>query len=150
MPAAKTKGRPAVAGSVAETIRRRREGLGLSQEEVAEQLGLTADFVGLCEKGKRWIGLDRIPKLAEILEVNAKELAVTALSEEAPELAEVILHGKLSVDYQIPSLGKAEQGTFLRLMALDRNQREPILATINALYDLHQEKKSRMKKEDAR
>jgi len=131
-----------LAQSVAETIRRRREALGLSQEEVASQLGLTSDFVGLCERGMRRVGLDRIPQLAEILEVNAKDLAVMALSEEAPLLADVMLQGKLSSNFQLPVRGKAEQEGFRRLMALDRNQRQPILATIDALYDMHSLRKN--------
>ena len=134
----KLKAGAAVEISVAETMRRRREELGWSQEEVAEQLGLTADFVSLCERGLRRVGLDRIPRLAEILELNAKELAVLALTEEAPQLADVMLQGKLSSGFKLPEFGKAEQECFRRLMALDRNQREPLLSTIDTLYDLRE------------
>src|SRR5664279_6141672 len=128
--------------SVAELIRQRREDLGLSQEDIARQLMVTSDFVGLCERGMRKIGLERIPRLAEILEVNAKDLALMALSKEAPELAQVMLQGKVSKDFELPDLSKSEQEGFRKLMALDRSQREPILSTIDALYDMAQARSS--------
>jgi transcriptional regulator with XRE-family HTH domain len=124
--------------SVADMIRRRREELGLSQEDIARQLVVTSDFIGLCERGLRKIGLDRVPRLAEILEVNPKDLAMIALAEEAPQMAEVIHQGKVSKDFELPDLNQSEQDSFRKLMALDRTQRQPILSTIDALYDMSQ------------
>jgi transcriptional regulator with XRE-family HTH domain len=129
--------------SVADTLRRRREELGLSQEGIATQLGLTADFIGLCERGMRRVGLDRIPQLAQILEVNAKDLAMMALVEEAPQMADVLLQGKLSKNFDPGVMGSAEQESYQRLMSLPRNQRQPLLDTINALYDMQEHKKRR-------
>ena len=72
--------------------------------------------------------------------MNPKDLAVQALSEEAPELVPVLLTGKLSKDFKPKLAGRGPEETFRKLMALDPNQRQPILDTIDMLYETHMER----------
>ncbi len=75
-----------VAGPFSHFIRQRRLELGKTQKQIAEVLGTTADFVTLAEAGERRIDLDRIPLLADALEIDRTDLCVWALSERAPVL----------------------------------------------------------------
>ena len=47
---------------------------GLTQEEVADRIGLTRQAVSAYESGKRQPGIDILMKLAEIYEVNIENL----------------------------------------------------------------------------
>jgi transcriptional regulator with XRE-family HTH domain len=73
-------------GDFSRLIRRRREELNLSRAEVAEQIGVTTDAITLIELGYRRLDLDRIPALADALELNRRHLCRQALQERAPQL----------------------------------------------------------------
>jgi transcriptional regulator with XRE-family HTH domain len=47
---------------------------GLSQEQVAERAGMHRTFVGLLERGESGISVERLPDLAEALDVAPAEL----------------------------------------------------------------------------
>ncbi len=80
-------------GPFSHYIRQRRLDLDKTQKQVAEVLGTTPDFVTLVEAGERRIDLDRVPLLADALEVDRTDLCVWALSERAPVLfSEVFGH----------------------------------------------------------
>ncbi len=65
-----------------EILKRRRQELGLLQPDIARAIGLkSADFISLVESGQRSIDLNRIPALARILKLNAKDLVLTAIHE---------------------------------------------------------------------
>ena len=55
-------------------IRKRREQLGLCQEEVAERAGVTQAMLGYIEQGKRMPSLHTAKWLAEALECTLDEL----------------------------------------------------------------------------
>lgn len=87
---------------VTDLVKARRQALGLTQADVARKLGITSpDFISLAESGKRSFALDRIPALASILHLNAKDLLYLALGEEHPELAQVLKAGKSSTGLTI-------------------------------------------------
>ena len=65
-------------------LRRRREELGLLQSEVAEALHVSAGCVTLWEAGRRRMDLSKLRLIAEILEIDAKELCLKALAEFQP------------------------------------------------------------------
>ena len=52
-------------------IRKRRELLGLSREELAEQLGVTAKFIGDIEYGEKGVSMKNLYRLKQILGVGA-------------------------------------------------------------------------------
>ena len=74
-------------------LRRRREELGLRQAQIAEAMHVTPECVVQWESGHRRMELSKIPRLAEALRMNPKELCVKALEEFHP-LFYVTLFGK--------------------------------------------------------
>ena len=80
MYAFRTKGRTM---NISEVIRDRRRGLGLTQEQVALRLGVSAPAVNKWERGACYPDITLIPALARLLETDAN----TLLSFE-PELSE--------------------------------------------------------------
>ncbi len=65
-------------------LRRRREQLGLLQSEVAEAVHVSPECVTLWEAGRRRMELSKLPRIAEILELDGKELCVKALKQFHP------------------------------------------------------------------
>lgn len=60
-------------------IRKRREALGVSQEELAERSGLHRNYIGGIERGERNVGVKAIFRLAAGLGVPAWEILRGAL-----------------------------------------------------------------------
>lgn len=55
-------------------VRRRREALGLSQEELAYQAGLHRTYISLIERGLRNASIETIIKLAKALSTTGSQL----------------------------------------------------------------------------
>lgn len=55
-------------------VRRRREALGLSQEELAFQAGLHRTYVSLIERGLRGATIETIAKLAKALQTTTSQM----------------------------------------------------------------------------
>lgn len=73
-------------GYISNFIRQRRLQLGLTQKAVAQMIGVTADFISLLESGERRLDLDRIPRLADALDVERFDLCASALRDRCPQL----------------------------------------------------------------
>ena len=67
-------------------LRARRRALGLTQEQIAQEMGVGAEAVSLWEKGSRRMELNKVPRLAAILRLNPKDLCRSALAEWYPSL----------------------------------------------------------------
>jgi transcriptional regulator with XRE-family HTH domain len=56
------------------TVRRRRELLGVSQEEFADLCGLHRTYVGAIERGERNVSLVNVEKIARAFKIRLSEL----------------------------------------------------------------------------
>ena len=65
-------------------LRRRREELSLLQAQVAEVLHVSPECITQWEFGRRRMELSKLPRIAEALQLNAKELCAKALLEFHP------------------------------------------------------------------
>jgi len=65
-------------------LRRRREELSLYQTQLAEALHVTPECIGQWECGRRRMELGKLPRIAEVLHLDAKELCAKALLEFHP------------------------------------------------------------------
>ncbi|MFY9645060.1 MAG: helix-turn-helix transcriptional regulator [Terriglobales bacterium] len=67
-------------------LRRRRQVLEKTQADIAQACGLTVMSITLVEAGRRRLALERVPRLAEALQVDPSELCLLALRCRYPEL----------------------------------------------------------------
>jgi transcriptional regulator with XRE-family HTH domain len=75
----------------AQLIRNRRVVLGLRQADVARVLGVaTGEAVGMVETGRRILPIDRLPALAEVLQLIPCDLIMTYMREYHSSVAEII------------------------------------------------------------
>jgi transcriptional regulator with XRE-family HTH domain len=65
-------------------LRRRRQELSLRQADVAEALNVSPEAVTLWESGRRRMELAKLPRIAEALRLDARELCIQALAEFHP------------------------------------------------------------------
>jgi len=73
-----------------EFLRRRRTALRLKQADIAAALHVEPESIGNWENGRRRMELDKIPRLAAILRVNANDLCRLALFEWHPRLYDTL------------------------------------------------------------
>jgi len=57
-----------------ERIRELRALKGLTQEELAEAVGVSTDFISLVERGKRAPSFENLERLAQVFELKVSEL----------------------------------------------------------------------------
>ena len=65
-------------------LRRFRHKSGLTQEQMAERMGVSVGFYGMMEVGRRWPNIDMLFKIARALGVRPGEL-INALEDEQRE-----------------------------------------------------------------
>ena len=82
---------PRFAGWFSALIRSRRLQIGKTQRQVAEDIGVTSDCITLVELGYRRLGFDRIPALADALEIDRNILCQQALQSQAPQLYQELI-----------------------------------------------------------
>jgi transcriptional regulator with XRE-family HTH domain len=73
-----------------EMVRSRREGLGLTQRSLAQQLGVEASHIAFIEGGRRKPSLKLIGRLADVLGLDRQQLLVLV----HPEAKELIAEAK--------------------------------------------------------
>lgn len=105
--------------TVSEVLKHRRQELGLLQPDIAKAIGVkSADFISLVESGQRSMDLNRIPALARVLKLNAKDLVLLAIHEQWPEAAAVLKAGRASPGLKTLS-EEAELASKLSRLSLD-------------------------------
>ena len=72
--------------SVSHLIRQRRIELRIKQSTIAAEMRVEPESVGHWERGRRRMELNKIPRLAGILQLNKKDLCRLALFEWHPRL----------------------------------------------------------------
>jgi len=70
--------RTPIARALAVILRRHREALGLSQEAVAGQAGLSANYIGNVERGEHEVSLSALHQIAGVLGKSLSELLAEA------------------------------------------------------------------------
>ena len=65
-------------------LRRFRHRAGLTQEQMAERMGVSVGFFGMMEVGRRWPNIDMLFRIARVLGVRPGDL-INALEEETRE-----------------------------------------------------------------
>jgi transcriptional regulator with XRE-family HTH domain len=65
-------------------LRRRRHELRLSQAAVADAIHVSPECITLWESGRRRMELAKLPRIAAVLQLDAKELCAKALAEFHP------------------------------------------------------------------
>ena len=71
-------------------LRRRRQELSLIQADIAEAVHVTPECIVLWEGGRRRMELSKLPRLAQALQMDAKELCAKALAEFHPAVYHVL------------------------------------------------------------
>jgi len=71
-----------------ETVRSRREGLGLTQRSLAQKLGVEASYVAFIESGRRKPSLKLVARLADTLGLDRQNLLILAHPEAKALIAE--------------------------------------------------------------
>jgi len=77
---------PALTTTISKSVRQARASRGLTQQDVAEKLGISVEFYGRIERGTRSPGLDTAVRMAVVLGVSLDKLVGLDDTAEAPEL----------------------------------------------------------------
>ena len=59
-----------------ETIRKHRDRVGMSQEELAEKADLHPVYIGKIERGEQWISLHALLRVAQALGIRVRDLVI--------------------------------------------------------------------------
>ena len=65
-------------------LRRRRQELHLNQAHVAEALDVSPEAIGLWERGRRRMDLEKVPRIAQVLHLQHCDLCRMAIYEFHP------------------------------------------------------------------
>ena len=80
--------------SLGELLRKAREGRGLSQTDLANQLGVSKQHLSVVEKGISMISLSKAAEIAKALNLSVESLAVATFNDHIRE-AGICLSSKL-------------------------------------------------------
>ncbi len=80
---------------IGKKIRRQRERVGMTQEQLGEACGLSCSFVGHIERGSRKLSVESLYKLAPVLDISVDYLLFEEIPREAslPDEITALLEG---------------------------------------------------------
>jgi transcriptional regulator with XRE-family HTH domain len=113
-------------------MRRRRQLLGMSQERLAEQIGVTFQQVQKYEKGINRIGASRLQRIAEVLRTSPA-FFFEQDDSQAPSLAGLDLSAPVD---PVAEFLRSKEGLVLNRAFVkieDRRIRETIISLVNAM-----------------
>lgn len=85
------KGRHGTMGNISEIIKRKREELHLTQEELAEKVGVSRQAVSKWELGKNFPDIYAVKRLSEVFEMDSNELiGVENIKKKGSKKAKII------------------------------------------------------------
>ena len=95
--------------SIGKNIRKRRDELGIKQEELAEMVELSVSYVGAIERG------EKLPKLEVFIRIaNALKVSADTLLSDVLDVGNQIVASELSKE--ISDLSKSEQRRILNVI----------------------------------
>lgn len=122
----------AIDGYVGARIRMRRQLLGMSQERLADQIGVTFQQVQKYEKGINRIGASRLQRIADVLHTSVSFFFEQGDSELAtPRGLDLSTNGDPVAEFLQTKEGLVLNRAFLKIA--DRNIRETIIALVKAM-----------------
>jgi len=109
-------------------IRKRRRELSLTQREVAAARKVSApEFVGMIEAGLRKPNFERLPALAEVLQVPVLDMIQMAFADVYPSLIGYLTNEQTAQSAKASRMGQ-------KLYALAPAIRQPIIKMIDKFY----------------
>lgn len=85
-------------------IKTRRKEMKLTQEDLAEKVGISASFMGHIERGSRVLSVDTLRKLCIVLDLSADDLLgikcdhiMSGMTDEDLEVAQMVLQRTLDI-----------------------------------------------------
>jgi transcriptional regulator with XRE-family HTH domain len=120
-----------IPGPFQRRIRERREELkkleGLTQTDIARAIGIESpEFITMLEGGHRNLDLNKVPRLAEVLKLNSKDLCKLALYETAPSLYAELFDTLVPPHPEDSALGEDGEGIQPRPMAITSEMAYPV------------------------
>ena len=96
---------------IGKRLKQRREELGLTQEDLAEKLGLTPNYISTVERGASFPRCEKLILLLNGLETSADSVFCDVLTHSAPTKASILAE-------QITELPSEEQQRILNMVEL--------------------------------
>ena len=96
---------------IGKRLKQRREELGLTQEDLAEKLGLTPNYISTVERGASFPRCEKLILLLNGLETSADAVFCDVLTHSAPAKASILSE-------QIAELTSEEQHRILNMVEL--------------------------------
>jgi len=122
----------AIDSYVGARIRTRRQQLGMSQERLAEQIGVTFQQVQKYEKGINRIGASRLQRIADVLRASPSFFFEQEDSEPLTRQGlDLSANGDPVAEFLQSKEGLALNRAFLKIA--DRNVRETVIALVKAM-----------------
>jgi transcriptional regulator with XRE-family HTH domain len=115
-------------------IRGRREELNLSKGELANRLRWSTSFLDFLERGLRGCDPDDLPRIAEALQLDARQLAKLYISEKYPALFRALFGDEERPEVHASS--SSVEDVHWRLDQLPRKERGLVEALTLTLHDL--------------
>lgn len=80
--------------TIGNNIRKYRKAAGLTQQQLAEKVGVATSFISRCEQGQKLFGIPSLLLLADVLNVSANAILYVDGSKSSYDNIKKLLEGK--------------------------------------------------------